>query len=76
MSMNTDISDTIEQYTFFSGFTPKYSDTSYQTVTKQYYTLFSEFILKNSDTFREILPYNITHFFKSTYQKILTILES
>ena len=37
---------------------------------KQYYTLFSGFILKNSDTFTEILPYNSTHFFHSSFQTI------
>ena len=59
----------------FLGFKPKYSDTSYQGVTKQYYTLFSGFILKNSDTFTEILPYNSTHFFHSSFQIILTLSE-
>ena len=54
----------------FLGFKPKHSDTSYQGVTKQYYTLFSGFILKNSDTFTEILPYNSTHFFHSSFQTI------
>ena len=74
--MNTDI---LGRYYWaidiFLGFKPIYSDTSYQGVTKQYYTLFSGFILKNSDTFTEILPYNSTHFFHSSFQTILTLSE-